>query len=193
MNIDLLIVLFYSYIIGSIPFGFIITKFFLKEDVRKIGSGNIGATNVLRAGNKFLALLTLLFDLLKGYFTVYISLIFFNDLIYLSALICLIGHIFPVWLKFKGGKGVATYLGIIMALSFNLAIVFGLTWLVLLFFFKYSSLASIISTFVVFLYSFLFNNFSLTLYLFSVFVIIIFTHRENIARLKNKSENKINL
>ena len=119
MNLEIIIVLFYSYFLGSIPFGLIITKIFLKQDIRNIGSGNIGSTNVLRTGNKSLAIATLLFDILKGYFSVLITLKFFNELIYFSALICFIGHIFPVWLKFKGGKGVATYLGIIFGLSFK--------------------------------------------------------------------------
>ncbi len=191
MNLDLFIVCFYSYILGSIPFGLIITKLFLKEDIRDIGSGNIGATNVLRTGKKHLALLTLILDLIKGYFSIYISFVYFSDLIYFSAIICLLGHIFPAWLKFKGGKGIATYLGIILALSINLGIVFSVTWLLILFIFKYSSLSSIVSTLVVLLYSISFNNLSLTFYLFTVFIIIIFTHKENIVRLKNKSENKI--
>tara|TARA_B100000767_G_C19480372_1_gene415937 strand:- start:51 stop:632 length:582 start_codon:yes stop_codon:yes gene_type:complete len=191
VNLDLFIVCFYSYILGSIPFGLIITKLFLKEDIRDIGSGNIGATNVLRTGKKHLALLTLILDLIKGYFSIYISFVYFSDLIYFSAIICLLGHIFPAWLKFKGGKGIATYLGIILALSINLGIVFSVTWLLILFIFKYSSLSSIVSTLVVLLYSISFNNLSLTFYLFTVFIIIIFTHKENIVRLKNKSENKI--
>ena len=187
MNLDLFIVCFYSYILGSIPFGLIITKLFLKEDIRDIGSGNIGATNVLRTGKKHLALLTLILDLIKGYFSIYISFVYFSDLIYFSAIICLLGHIFPAWLKFKGGKGIATYLGIILALSINLGIVFSVTWLLILFIFKYSSLSSIVSTLVVLLYSISFNDLSLTFYLFTVFIIIIFTHKENIVRLKNKS------
>ena len=115
---EIIILSLCSYLIGSIPFGLIFTKFFLKQDVRKIGSGNIGATNVLRTGNKVLALLTLIFDIGKGYLVVKISFIYFPDLAYLIGLICFIGHIFPVWLKFKGGKGVAVYVGIILALSF---------------------------------------------------------------------------
>ena len=119
MDINLIIVTVYSYFLGSIPFGFILTKIFLKQDIRETGSGNIGATNVLRTGNKFLAILTLVLDFLKGYMTIIITLKYFNDLILLSALICLLGHIFSIWLKFKGGKGVATYLGILLALSVN--------------------------------------------------------------------------
>ena len=124
MNIEVLIIFLFSYIIGSIPFGLILTKIFLKKDIREMGSGNIGATNVLRTGKKLLAASTLLFDVAKGYLTIYLTQKIYPDLILLSGLICLIGHIFPVWLKFKGGKGVATYLGVVLALSFNLALVF---------------------------------------------------------------------
>ena len=128
ISLDILLVFIYSYFLGSIPFGLIITKIFLKQDIRKLGSGNIGTTNVLRTGKKSLAIATLLFDALKGYLSVIISLIYFNDLVFLSALICFIGHIFPIWLNFKGGKGVAVYLGIIMALSFPLGIIFSFSW-----------------------------------------------------------------
>ncbi|NDC44216.1 MAG: acyl-phosphate glycerol 3-phosphate acyltransferase, partial [Proteobacteria bacterium] len=102
---DLLIVTLYSYILGSIPFGLILTRFAGLGDVRKIGSGNIGATNVLRTGNKFIAALTLLLDGLKGTLTVLLTTQYFNELIYYSAVIVFLAHIFPVWLKFKGGKG----------------------------------------------------------------------------------------
>ena len=173
MNLNLVIVFFYSYLLGSIPFGLIITKLFLKKDIRNIGSGNIGATNVLRTGKKSLAALTLLFDILKGYLSVYITLKYASDLIYFAGLICFIAHIFPVWLKFKGGKGVATYLGIILALSFKLALIFGLSWLIILFIFKYSSLSSIFSTSIVFLSSIIFQNYSLTIFLFILFVILV--------------------
>ena len=191
MNLDLIIVFLYAYLIGSMPFGLIITKLFLKKDVRNIGSGNIGATNVLRTGNKSLAILTLFFDILKGYISIHISFIYFHDLIYLAALACLVGHIFPVWLNFNGGKGVATYLGIILALSYKFAIIFGVSWLTLSFLFKYSSLSSIFSTLLIFLYSLMLNNHFLSFYFFIVFIIILYTHRENIIRLKNKTETKI--
>ena len=118
MDINLLIVAVYSYLLGSIPFGLILTKVFLKKDIRKVGSGNIGTTNVLRTGKKSLAIATLTFDLLKGYISVYFTLLYFDSLASYAALICFIGHIFPIWLKFKGGKGVATYLGVILALSY---------------------------------------------------------------------------
>ena len=192
MDINLIIVAVYSYLLGSIPFGLVLTKIFLKKDIREIGSGNIGTTNVLRTGKKSLAATTLLLDLVKGYFSIIITVTYFENLISYSALICFIGHIFPVWLKFKGGKGVATYLGVILALSYKFFLIFGITWLVLSFLFRYASLSSIISSLIVFVYSFFFiNNFSLILFIF--FVIIIYTHRENIVRLKNSEESKIKL
>ena len=192
MDINLIIVAVYSYLLGSIPFGLVLTKIFLKKDIREIGSGNIGTTNVLRTGKKSLAVTTLVFDMLKGYFSIVITFIYFENLISYSALICFIGHIFPVWLKFKGGKGVATYLGVILALSYKFFLIFGITWLVLSFLFRYASLSSIVSSLIVFVYSYFFiNNFSLILFIF--FVIIVYTHRENIVRLKNSEESKIKL
>ena len=156
MNLDIIYVFVYSYLLGSIPFGLIITKIFLGKDIRKVGSGNIGTTNVLRTGKKSLAAATLLFDVLKGYFSILITYNYFNDLIYLSALICFIGHIFPIWLKFKGGKGVATYLGVILGISLNLGIVFGVTWIVIALIFRYSSLSSILGSMSVWIYSIFF-------------------------------------
>ena len=192
MDINLIIVAVYSYLLGSIPFGLVLTKIFLKKDIREIGSGNIGTTNVLRTGKKSLAVATLVLDLLKGYFSIVITFIYFDNLISYSALICFTGHIFPIWLKFKGGKGVATYLGVILALSYKFFLIFGISWLVLSFLFRYASLSSIISSLIVFVYSYFFiNNFSIILFIF--FVIIIYTHRENIVRLKNSEESKIKL
>ena len=193
MDINLIIVAIYSYLLGSIPFGLILTKLFLKKDIRDVGSGNIGTTNVLRTGKKSLAAATLLLDLLKGYFSVVITFHYFQDLISYSALLCFVGHIFPIWLKFKGGKGVATYLGVILALSYKFFLIFGIVWLVLTFLFRFASLSSIVSTFVIFLYSYFFENNNFSLILFIFFIIILYTHRENIVRLKNSSENKIKL
>ena len=192
MDINLIIVAVYSYLLGSIPFGLVLTKIFLKKDIREIGSGNIGTTNVLRTGKKSLAVATLVLDLLKGYFSIIITFAYFENLISYSALICFIGHIFPVWLKFKGGKGIATYLGVILALSYKFFLIFGISWLVLSFFFRYASLSSIISSLIVLIYSYFFNN-NFFLILFIFFVIIIYTHRENIVRLKNSKESKIKL
>jgi len=192
MDINLIIVAVYSYLLGSIPFGLILTKIFLKKDIRKIGSGNIGTTNVLRTGKISLAAGTLVLDLMKGYFSIIITFTYFENLISYSALICFIGHIFPVWLKFKGGKGVATYLGVVLALSYKFFLIFGISWLILSFLFRYASLSSIISSLIVFVCSYFFNNnFSLILFIF--FIIILYTHRENIVRLKNSEESKIKL
>jgi acyl phosphate:glycerol-3-phosphate acyltransferase len=193
MNLDILYVFIYSYLLGSIPFGLIITKIFLGKDIRKVGSGNIGTTNVLRTGKKSLAAATLLFDILKGYFSILITYNYFNDLIYLSALVCFIGHIFPLWLKFKGGKGVATYLGVILGISLNLGIVFGVTWLVIAVIFRYSSLSSILGSMAVWIYSILSANEMQSYFSFFLFVIIFFTHKENIIRLKNSKETKIKI
>ena len=193
MDINLIIVAIYSYLLGSIPFGLILTKLFLKKDIRDVGSGNIGTTNVLRTGKKSLAAATLLLDLLKGYLSVIITFNYFQDLISYSALLCFVGHIFPIWLKFKGGKGVATYLGVILALSYKFFLIFGIVWLVLTFLFRFASLSSMISTLIIFLYSYFFENNNFSLILFIFFIIILYTHRENIVRLKNSSENKIKL
>ena len=193
MDINLIIVLIYSYLLGSIPFGLLLTKVFLKKDIRTIGSGNIGTTNVLRTGNKFLAMATLFLDLLKGYISVYITMLYFENLTSLSAFICFIGHIFPIWLKFKGGKGVATYLGIISALSYKFFLIFGLAWISLSLLFRFASLSSMISTLIVFLYAYFFEINYNTLILFIFFVMILFTHKENILRLKSSTENKIKL
>ena len=193
MIFEIFLIFFLSYISGSIPFGLILTNLFLKKDIRKIGSKNIGATNVLRTGNKLIAILTLFLDIFKGITPVLITNYYFPNLIYLSGLMAFLWHIFPVWLKFKGGKGVATYLGIIFALSFKLGSLFCVTWLLIIFITKYSSVSSIISALIIFLISFLGNNSELNLFLFIVFVIILYTHRKNIVRLKNKTEDKIKL
>ena len=193
MTIEILLIFSLSYLSGSIPFGLILTKFFLNKDLRKIGSKNIGATNVLRTGNKLIAGLTLMFDITKGVIPVLLAKEYFTDLIYLSSLAAFLGHIFPVWLKFKGGKGVATYLGIMFVLSLNLSFIFCISWIIISLVTKYSSLSSIMSALIIFVLSFLNNNFELTSYLFITFIIILYTHRQNIVRIKNKSEDKIKL
>jgi len=191
MKIELLYVAIYSYMFGSIPFGLILTKIFLKKDIREIGSGNIGATNVLRTGKKFLGVATLLLDTFKGYFSVVITLNFFPEHFYLSALLCFLGHVFPVWLKFDGGKGIAVYLGVLFAISTNLALIFVITWVIILFFSKYSSLSSILSTLIILMYSIFLDSFNISIFFFIIFVIVLYTHRENISRIKDKTENKI--
>ena len=182
-----------SYLMGSIPFGFILTKIFLKKDIREIGSGNIGATNALRTGNKSVGYTTLILDILKAIVPVIYVKIFYQDFLYVASLCAFLGHVFPVWLKFKGGKGVATYLGVILALSYKFFLIFGVSWLFLTFLFRFASLSSIISTLIIFLYSYFFENNNFSLILFIFLIIILYTHRENIVRLKNSSENKIKL
>ena len=193
MIFEIFLISLFSYISGSIPYGLIVTKLFLNQDIRKIGSKNIGATNVLRAGNKFYAILTLWLDIFKGFAPIIITNHYFPNLIYLSGMMAFLGHIFPVWLKFKGGKGIATYLGIVLALSLKLGLIFCLSWIITVLITKYSSLSSIISALVIFLISFFESNLELNFFLFSTFVIIIYTHRQNIIRLKNKTEDKIKL
>ena len=193
MIFEIILISLFSYISGSIPYGLIVTKLFLNQDIRKVGSKNIGATNVLRAGNKFYAILTLWLDIFKGFAPIIITNHYFPNLIYLSGMMAFLGHIFPVWLKFKGGKGIATYLGIVLALSLKLGLIFCLSWIITVLITKYSSLSSIISALVIFLISFFESNLELNFFLFSTFVIIIYTHRQNIIRLKNKTEDKIKL
>jgi len=190
---EIFLVFLFSYILGSIPFGLILTKLFLNQDIRNIGSKNIGATNVLRAGNKFVAALTLFLDIAKGVVAVLITKHFFPSLVFLSGLMSFLGHIFPIWIKFKGGKGIATYLGIVFALSLKLGLFFCISWVLAAVITKYSSFSSILSSLVIFLISFWENNFELNSYLFITFVIILYTHRQNIVRLKNKTEDKIKL
>ena len=202
---EILIIGIISYLMGSIPFGFILTKVFLKKNIREIGSGNIGATNVLRTGNKLLALTTLLFDILKGFLPVLISKQYFPEFIYLCSLFAFFGHIFPIWLKFRGGKGVATFLGILLGFSYSLAVLFIFTWIVVFLIFKFSSVSSIFATMTVFVITFIKDtalksinqNFvvedNLKLILFIFFILILFTHKKNISNLKNKTEKKIKL
>ena len=193
MNIEFLHIAIYSYILGSIPFGLVLTKIFLKKDIRKIGSGNIGATNVLRTGKKSLGIATLVLDALKAYVSVLITLSIFPEYIYFSTLVCFLGHIFPLWLKFNGGKGIAVYIGILFAFSIYLALLFIIVWILVLYLSKYSSLSSLVSTLIIFLYSITLNNSNMSLFFFIIFIIIVFTHKENIFRLKNKSESKTEL
>tara|TARA_A100001011_G_scaffold62249_1_gene62275 strand:+ start:43 stop:621 length:579 start_codon:yes stop_codon:yes gene_type:complete len=179
-----------SYLMGSIPFGLILTKVFLKKDIREIGSGNIGATNALRTGNKLLGYSTLLLDILKAVVPILYVKINFPELVYISALSAFLGHVFPIWLKFKGGKGVATYVGILFSLNIILGIVFGVCWLIIFFITKYSSLASLVGSFSIPLYKLIIGQTENVLFFGIMFVLIFFTHRENIKRLKNKEETK---
>ena len=140
---ELFIIGIISYLMGSIPFGLILTKVFLKRDIREIGSGNIGATNALRTGNKLIGYSTLILDVLKAVIPVLYIKINFPDAVYISAFCAFIGHVFPVWLKFKGGNGVATYVGILFSLNIIFGLVFGICWLIIFFISKYLSLIHI--------------------------------------------------
>ncbi len=186
---DYLIVITISYLLGSIPFGLLLTKFFLNKDIRNIGSGNIGATNVLRSGNRLIGYTTLILDILKAIVpVVYIK---FNhaDFIYISSLSVFLGHVFPIWLKFKGGKGVATYVGILFSINLIYGLFFGITWIIIFLISKYSSLASLVGSLSIPIYLLIFNE-SQLLFFAIMFVLIFYTHRENIKRLKNKEESK---
>ena len=189
MNITLVIL--YSYLLGSIPFGLIYAKIAGLGDVRNIGSGNIGATNVLRTGNKQVAAYTLLSDIAKGSIAVLITNKFFSEYSLLSFLIVYLGHIFPVWLKFKGGKGVATFIGGILITNYILGLVFLIIWGVVAKVFKISSLSAIIAFIVTLVVTFVFYDFNLTLLMFFFTVFSIYTHRDNIKRIISGDESKI--
>ena len=187
---ELFIIGIISYLMGSIPFGLILTKIFLKKDIREIGSGNIGATNALRTGNKLIGYSTLILDVLKAVIPVLYVKINFPDAVYISAFSAFIGHVFPVWLKFKGGKGVATYVGILFSLNIIFGLVFGICWLIIFFISKYSSLASLIGSLSIPVYILIIEGSENVFFYIIMFILIFFTHRENIKRLKNKEETK---
>ena len=179
-----------SYLMGSIPFGLVLTKIFLKKDIRDIGSGNIGATNVLRTGNKLIGYLTLVLDITKAIIPVIYVKINFPELIYIASLCAFLGHVFPIWLKFKGGKGVATYVGILFSINILLGIIFISCWIITFLLSRYSSLSSIIASLLVPIYLLIIGNINNVIFFIIMFVLIFFTHRENIKRLKNKEESK---
>ena len=186
---EVIIVAITSYLMGSIPFGFILTKIFLKKDIRDIGSGNIGATNALRTGNKSLGYGTLLLDVLKAIIPVIYTKLNYPDYIFITSMFIFLGHVFPLWLKFKGGKGVAPYVGILFSINLIYGIVFVSIWIITFLISKYSSLASLIASFTIPIYLLFFNNENL-IFFSIMFVLIFYTHRENVKRLKNKEENK---
>jgi len=187
---DIFLIGISSYLMGSIPFGFILTKIFLKKDIRKIGSGNIGATNALRTGNKIIGYSTLILDILKAIAPIVYVKIFYQDLLYIASLCAFLGHVFPIWLKFKGGKGVATYLGILFAINFYFGVVFIISWLVTFFISKFSSLSSLVGAASIPIFLLILAKFNQVIFFTIMFVLIFFTHRENIKRLINKEETK---
>ena len=187
---DILFVGIFCYLLGSIPFGFILTKIFLKKDIRDIGSGNIGATNALRTGNKFIGYTTLFFDIIKAVIPVIYIKINFPDFIYIASLCAFLGHVFPIWLKFKGGKGVATYVGILFAVNIPFGLIFIISWLITFGLSKFSSLSSLVASISIPIYLLILAQFDQVIFFTIMFVLIFFTHRENIKRLRNKEETK---
>ena len=187
---DILIIAVVSYLMGSIPSGFILTKIFLKKDIRDVGSGNIGATNALRTGNKNIGYATLFFDIIKAVIPVVYIKFNYPELLYIASLCVFLGHVFPIWLKFKGGKGVATYVGILFALNITFGFVFIVSWLITFILSRYSSLSTLVASISVPVYLLILNQFNQVIFFIIMFVLIFFTHRENIKRLKNKEETK---
>ena len=191
MNIFLVIL--FAYLIGSIPFGIIISKIMGLGNLRNIGSGNIGATNVLRTGNKLAAILTLIFDLLKGAIAVIITYYIFNDTTaQIAALSSFLGHCFPIWLKFKGGKGVATFIGISLALYWPAGILICLTWVLIAFLSRTSSLSALISSLSSILWVWVLGAPSAVFIMTVLTILIWYRHTENIKRIIKNTEPKIN-
>ena len=186
---EVLIISILSYLMGSVPFGFILTKVFLKKDIRDIGSGNIGATNALRAGNKSLGYGTLFLDIIKAIIPVVYVKLNYPNYIFIASLCVFLGHIFPIWLKFKGGKGVATYVGILFSINLIIGFVFIGVWFFTFLISKYSSLSSLFGSLSVPIYLFFFTNQNLVFFSI-IFILLLYTHRENVKRLKNKEESK---
>ena len=186
---DYIVTALISYLFGSIPFGYLFTKILLKKDIRNVGSGNIGATNVLRTGNKSLGYLTLILDIAKAVVPVIYIKFNYPDLVYISALCAFLGHLFPIWLKFKGGKGVATFVGILISINIYYALVFGIVWSLTFLISKYSSLSSLFASISIPIYLLIINQSNIIFFII-MFVLIFYTHRENIKRLINKEETK---
>jgi glycerol-3-phosphate acyltransferase PlsY len=187
---DLPIIIILSYLIGSIPFGFLLTKIFLKKDIREIGSGNIGATNVLRTGNKLIGYGTLILDIFKAVIPVLIIKYQYPEFLFLSSLSIFLGHVFPIWLKFKGGKGVATYLGVLFCINYILGFVFIISWFLIFLISKYSSLSSLIASLTIPIYHFFIIDNENYYFFIILFILIFYTQRKNIKRLINNTESK---
>ena len=191
---DIFFVTLLSYLSGSIPFGLILTKIFTKTDIRKIGSGNIGATNVLRLEGKKIAAFVLFFDGLKGAAPVFIGVNYGFDLtaLTLTALCAFLGHVFPVFFRFRGGKGVATYLGGLLVINFLAGLIFSIIWLVVAKVLKISSMSALIATVLSPFYFYLITgDMESTLIIGLISLLIFYTHRDNIKRLINKEEDVI--
>jgi glycerol-3-phosphate acyltransferase PlsY len=190
--IDYALAIILGYLLGSIPFGFLATNLAGLGDVRAIGSGNIGATNVLRTGRRDLAALTLVLDAGKGAVAVLAANWFWGyDVALLAGVAAFLGHIFPVWLGFKGGKGVATYVGILLALNWVVGLIFCVTWLLILFTQRYSSLAALTAAATAPMFAFAFSGVQLTWVTGVLSIVLYITHRENIMRLIAGTESKV--
>jgi glycerol-3-phosphate acyltransferase PlsY len=185
-----MIILIISYLIGSIPCGLIIAKLAGLGDIRKIGSGNIGATNALRTGNRFVAILTLILDVAKGIVPI-LAAQKYNGNVCLAGILAVIGHIFPVWLKFRGGKGVATSFGVLAALNWKICIIVLLVWLAIFKLCKYSSLSSIVAMLTASCVSLIYSTESEFYTIPALSLITILRHKQNIVRLINRQEPKI--
>ena len=196
LNINFIFIILF-YFIGSIPFALMLPKLFGLGDIRNIGSGNVGATNVLRTGNKYLAFGVLCLDVLKGLLPFFLLNLFFDNISLLhTILLChfaILGHIFPFWLKFKGGKGVATYIGFLFGVNLFLGLSFITVWMVIALISRYSSLSSIVASLIAPIYFFINHNNYISIFLLYLFLVIILKHLENIKRLANRTENKIKL
>jgi glycerol-3-phosphate acyltransferase PlsY len=183
-----------SYLLGSIPFGLLLTRLGGEGDIRTIGSGNIGATNVLRTGRKGLAALTLALDALKGAVAVWVANMYAPEIAVWAGLAALAGHVFPVWLRFKGGKGVATGLGILLALEPMLGLFCALTWLATFFVFRISSLAALLAAALAPVYAFiLVGEHPMWVMTLIMSALLIVRHKSNIVRLLHGEEGKSNL
>ncbi|MEW6575782.1 glycerol-3-phosphate 1-O-acyltransferase PlsY [Sphingorhabdus buctiana] len=180
-----------GYLLGSIPFGLLLTKLGGAGDIRDIGSGNIGATNVLRTGRKGLAALTLLLDLLKGLAAVLIARQLFPGFEVFAAVSAFFGHLYPVWLGFKGGKGVATYAGILFGLNWPLGLIYGAVWISMLLLTRISSLSGLIAAAAAPLAAVFFGSVTIVIPLVACSLIVFWKHRENIQRLMAGTEPRI--
>lgn len=187
----LFMALAFGYILGSTPFGLVLTKFGGMGDVRKIGSGNIGATNVLRTGSKKLAALTLLGDMLKGTLAVLIAKEWGPDTALLAGMGAFLGHLFPFWLKFKGGKGVATYIGVVLGLYWPAFLLFALVWLACAYFTRYSSLSALIASALTPFALLGFGEWQLAELVAVLTALLWIKHKANIMRLLDGTESKI--
>ena len=191
MTTDLLFALLTGYLLGSIPFGFLLTRLAGKGDVRDVGSGNIGATNVLRAGGKNLAAATLVLDALKATGAVMIARQLWPGSEAYAAAGALVGHLYPIWLKFRGGKGVATYLGLLVALSWPIAVIYAVIWIAALFLIRISSVAGMLAAISAPIAAAALGQMSLFPMLLGFTLLVLWRHHENIARLRAGKEPKI--